>query len=356
MDRTMMRRVAWLACAAVAGMAVGQEVSEADQGNIEEEIVVTGSYIKGTAEDAALPVTTLNREDLALEGAPTVLDLVKNLSFSQGADGETDQFQAGAGADRATVNIRGLGPSRSLVLMNGSRTTWSPHAIGAQAQLLVDVNVIPSVAIERIEILRDGAAATYGSDAIAGVMNFITRSDFVGFEVAANHKSIADSDGDTEVGVIWGGEFGDGRGHLVSSFSHIERGEVTLSDRDWAVLPYSQSPTGGWSSVGRPSVVVPLSTWNALGAAGIGGFTGLLLGGIVDPNCELLGGARTTVLPQNPGGGFCRFQYTAFDNLAEEARRWQWLTEGSWEISDTMAFSANLLLTNSNVPGWNTSP
>ena len=170
-----------------------------------EEVVVTGSYIKGAAEDESLPITTLQRDDLALSGSPTTMDLIKSLSFSQGADGETDQFQAGAGADRATINIRGLGPSRSLVLINGRRTTWSPGAIGAQAQLLVDVNMMPSIAVQRIEMLRDGAAATYGSDAIAGVMNFMTRSDFEGFEVSASHKDIEDSDGDTEFGVIWGG-------------------------------------------------------------------------------------------------------------------------------------------------------
>ena len=321
-----------------------------------EEVVVTGSYIKSTPEDAPLPVTTLSRDDLSLEGTPTVLDLVKNLSFSQGADGETDQFQAGAGADRATVNIRGLGPSRSLVLVNGQRTTWSPHAIGAQAQLLVDINAVPSTAVERIEILRDGAAATYGSDAIAGVMNFITRSDFVGLEVSANHKMIEASDGDSEIGMIWGRPLLDDQGHLVTSFSYISRSKLPLSERDWAVLPYAESPTGGWSSIGRPSVIVPLQTWNGLSALGLGGFTGLLLGGIVDPNCENLGGTRTTVLPQNPRGGFCRFQYTAFDNLAEEAQRWQWFTELTWQLNDTTTLSANLLLSDSNVPTWGTSP
>ncbi|MYD42972.1 MAG: TonB-dependent receptor [Gammaproteobacteria bacterium] len=343
--------------ACIATFAWGQDESTAaDETNEVEEVIVTGSYIKGTPEDAALPVTTLTREELTYEGSPTVLDLVKNLSFSQGADGETDQFQAGAGADRATINIRGLGPSRSLVLVNGQRTTWSPHAIGAQAQLLVDVNAIPSVAIQRIELLRDGAAATYGSDAIAGVMNFITRRDFVGFEVSGNHKAIADSDGDTEFGAIWGREFADGRGHLVSSISAIDRGELAIADRDWGLLTYAESPTGGWSSVGRPSVVVPLSTWNFLQSLGVGGFAGLLVGGIVDPNCETLGGARTTVLPQNPRGGFCRFQYTAFDNLAEEAFRAQWFTEASWEITDTTTIRTSMLMTDSSVPNWKTSP
>ena len=254
------QRLSWAMLAVVAlvplGLAATAHAQAQDTQEV-EEIVVTGTYIKGTPEDAPLPVTTLQRDDLALEGTPTTIDLIKSLSFSQGADGETDQFQAGAGADRGTINIRGLGPSRSLVLLNGRRTTWSPHAIGAQAQLLVDVNMLPSIALQRIEVLRDGAAATYGSDAIAGVM----RGDFEGFEVMANHKIIADSDGDTEFGAIWGGTLMNGRLQLMTSASYIERSELNIADRDWSLRDYADSPAGGWSSVGRPSVFVPLDRW-----------------------------------------------------------------------------------------------
>ena len=340
-------------CSPAQAQQQGAQGADAAAGDKVEEIIVTGSYIKGTREDAPLPVTTLDRDELALEGAPTTIDLVKSLSFSQGADGETDQFQAGAGADRATINIRGLGPSRSLVLLNKRRTTWSPHAIDAQAQLLVDVNMLPSIALRRIEVLRDGAAATYGSDAIAGVMNFITRGDFQGFELTANHKIIADSDGDTEYGAIWGGSMLAGRVQLMTAASYIERGELNIAARDWALRGYAESPAGGWSSVGRPSVFVPLNRWGALP---VGGFTGLLLAGIVDPNCEDLGGARTTTLPQNPAGGFCRFQYTAFDNLIEDARRWQWFTEATARVNDATSLRLELLVTDSNVPHWGTSP
>ena len=339
-----------------------------DNGEI-EEVIVTGSLIKGTPEDAPLPVTTLRREDLALEGSPTAIDLIKSLSFSQGADGETDQFQAGAGADRATINIRGLGPSRSLVLVNGRRTTWSPIAIGAQAQLLVDVNMLPSIALQRVEILRDGAAATYGSDAIAGVMNFITRGDFEGFEISASHKDIEDSDGDSEFGVIFGTSFMDGRAHFMTSASYIERSRLRIADRDWSLLPFEESPRGGWSSVGRPAVLIPLDRWAALpetGGVARGGFGGLLTAGIVDPNCEDLGGAHTSTITvplfeglgnANAGiGGFCRFNYTAFDNLIENANRWQWLSEATFELSDTTTLSFEFLLTDSEVPDWGTSP
>lgn len=323
----------------------------ADQGSI-EEVVVTGTYIKGTPEDAALPVTTLHREDLAFEGSPTAIDLIKSMSFSQGADGETDQFQAGAGADRATINIRGLGPSRSLVLVNGRRTTWSPFAIGAQAQLLVDVNMLPAIALQRIEVLRDGAAATYGSDAIAGVMNFITRGDYEGFEISASHKDIEDTAGDQEFGVIFGKSFLDGRAHIMSSASYIKRDQLRIADRDWSLLSYDENTRGGWSSVGRPSVLVPLDRF----AATAGGFGGLLDAGIVDPNCEALGGARTNTPAGNPEGGFCRFQYTAFDNLIEDAERWQWFTEAHFELNETTNLTMEFLLTDSDVPNWGTSP
>ena len=368
MKKSRRRVCGVLAVAVTAAHAAGvraEAASDEAASDVVEEIIVTGTYIKGTPEDAALPVTTLQREDLALEGMPTAIDLIKSLSFSQGADGETDQFQAGAGSDRATINIRGLGPSRSLVLLNGRRTTWSPIAIDAQAQLLVDVNMLPSIALQRIEVLRDGAAATYGSDAIAGVMNYITRGDFQGLELTATHKAIQDADGDTELGAIWGGELLGGRAHLMTSASYIQRGELNIAAREWALRPYAESPAGGWSSVGRPAVFVPLDRWQALP---IGGFVGLLANGIVDPNCEDLGGNRdtTVTIPYakpdalgngTPGlGGFCRFQYTAFDNLIEDANRWQWFTQASIDLNETTTLDLELLVTESEVPNWGTSP
>ena len=119
-----------LGLVAAAGFLVN--AAAANAGEQIEEIVVTGSHIKGTPEDAPLPVTTLSRDDLALQGSPTSLDLIKNLSFSQGADGETDQFQAGAGAERATVNIRGSAPaapwcSSTAIAPLGRRTPSAPR-------------------------------------------------------------------------------------------------------------------------------------------------------------------------------------------------------------------------------------
>ena len=294
-------------------------------------------------EEALSPVTSIDREELRYQGSPTVLDVILNLPFSQGADGESDRFQGGGGGsgvgpDRATINIRGLSPSRSLVLINGRRTTWSPIPIGADTQLLVDVNMLPFIALKNIDFLRDGAAASYGSDAIAGVMNFETRSNFTGIELGANHKVIRGSGGDTEVGFIGGMDFAGGRGHITTSASGIRRSELEIYRRDWAIVPYGENPKGGWSSTGRPATFIP------------GNSTDVNTNGIIDPNCAALGGAPTGSNKR------CRFQYTPFDNLVEKTRRWQSFTEASWELGDAVTLSTEFLYSESRVPDWNSSP
>ena len=298
-------------------------------------VTVTGSWIPGTPEDAAQPVSVLSRDDLEAEGSPSVFDLIRNLPFSLGANLGSEQFGVRAGADRSSLNLRGLGASRSLVLLNGDRLTWSPGAIPDQAQLMVDTNVLPLVAVERVEILRDGGAATYGSDAIAGVMNVITRSHFDGFSFEGKHSVIDGSNGDGEIGLIGGRPFAAGRGHAVTSLGLSRRSPIRFLDRHWALTPYADNPRGGWSGTGRPATFYPLS-----GAPGIR-----------DPNCERVGGAASS-----PGSPLCRYQYTAFDNLVQDTRRGQWFTEASWDTENGWHLGAEFLLARSEVPSWFTSP
>ena len=164
--------------------------AEASAGNV-EEIVVTGSYIKGSAEDAALPIDVVTQAELAEQGNPTLLEMVRDLSVTSGNLGEENQFQPGAGQGAGavtTVNLRGLGSARTLVLINGRRHV-ATQAAG------VDISFMPQMAMDRTEILKDGAAALYGSDAIAGVVNLMTRGDFEGFEISGSNQWIDDSDG-----------------------------------------------------------------------------------------------------------------------------------------------------------------
>ena len=159
---------------------------------VSEVVIVTGSYIRGSAEDAALPIDVISAEELEKSGSPSTVDLLKNLSVSSGALGDTNQFAAGSQGTEGTgsVNLRNLGRQRTLVLLNGRRLVNAPQS-GSP-----DTNLIPAGAIGRVEVLKDGAAATYGSDAIAGVVNFITNDRLDGLEIGGSYKYIEDNDGD----------------------------------------------------------------------------------------------------------------------------------------------------------------
>ena len=195
-----------------------QTVYSQDPGEL-EEVLVTGSLIKGTATDAETNVSVYDRSTMDMQNSPSLVEFTKNLSFSSGVDGDSNQFESNATEGLANVNLRGLGPARTLVLINGQRQAAVPVRLAAGR--FVDINSIPGAAIERIEILKEGAAATYGSDAVGGVVNFITRSDFEGFELQSNYASIADSDGDYSLGAIFGTQIGDF--NWVTSAGYRER-------------------------------------------------------------------------------------------------------------------------------------
>ena len=296
-----------------------------------EEVVVTGSFIKGTPEDAALPVDVITRNDLEDVGSPSIMEMVRNLSVTNGNIGETNQFDTRGGQGNegvSTVNLRGLGSARTLVLVNGKRHV-STESIG------VDISAIPSMAIGRVEVLKDGAAALYGSDAIAGVMNFITRNNFEGLEIRGSHQNIQDSDGDNSIGFIFGHR--SDNVHFAISAEYDKREELNIKDRDWALLPFSENPQGGWSAIGNPGRILPASAGGTiLGAGG------------ADPQCTLLGG--------QVDGTSCRFQFTFFDNLIEEQETTKVFGELNIDINENIAFHVEALYADMDMPSWKTSP
>ncbi|MFT4631027.1 MAG: outer membrane receptor protein involved in Fe transport [Candidatus Azotimanducaceae bacterium] len=297
-----------------------------------EEVVVTGSFIKGSPEDASLPIDVISRGDLEDFGNPSILEMVQNLSVTSGNIGETNQFDSRGGQGNegmTTINLRGLGSARTLVLFNGKRHV-STESNG------VDISAIPSIAIGRLEILKDGAAALYGSDAIAGVVNFITRDNFEGVEFRASHQDIDGSDGDQSFGAIFGKRIDNV--HFAVSAEYETRSELGIKDRDWALRPYSENPQGGWSAIGNPGTFWPTTgpVFSPVGAQR------------ADPNCADLGGDDSTA--------FCRFQYTFFDNLIEETETYKVFGEVNVDISDTMTFHAEALYSEVDLPSWKTSP
>ena len=300
-----------LALAAVlcAGPALAQqEPASAEQ----PAIVVTGSLIGGPAEDAPAPVEVIDPDELLRQGSPSIIDLTRRLPVSSGVLGDSSQFDGRSqfAQGSASLNLRGLGPQRTLVLLNGRRL--APH--GGAGLPFVDVNLLPTDAVARIEILKDGAAATYGSDAIAGVVNVITRTRQQGFEASGAYRYIDGSDGDWNAGLSWGGEVGPAR--LFVSGGYQQRSELQVGDRDFALRPYPENPQGGWSGGGNP-----------------GNFDfDAVNGGIAftaDEGCEALGGFRSL-----PGSSddLCLTNYLAFTNLIEPEQRFQLFADAEVEL------------------------
>jgi len=155
-----------------------------------QRVEITGSSIKRLASETALPVTVINREQIEQSGAVNVEDVLRRVAAISGLVSDSTQ---GAGYATSNANMRSLGPNSTLVLLNGRRLAGHPFgSIGGS--VAVDLNSIPFAAIDRIEVLRDGASAIYGTDAVAGVINFITRRDYDKGEISVRY-------GDTEAGI-----------------------------------------------------------------------------------------------------------------------------------------------------------
>lgn len=168
---------------------------EEDQAKKVERIEVTGSRIKRTDMEGSLPVSTIDRADIDMSGQISVSDLLRGTTFNSTGTQRPTSGSSQQGV--STVNLRGLGADRTLVLVDGRRLPKSPSSGNNQ-----DLNSIPIGAVERVEILSDGASALYGSDAMGGVVNIITRKDFNGAEltIGAGKPSVPQEGGDRENG------------------------------------------------------------------------------------------------------------------------------------------------------------
>lgn len=312
-----------LAVAAVSAPVHAQSGAADDADTDAKEIVVTGSLIRGSSEEAPVPIDVIGAEELSKQGSPSAIDLLKNLPNSSGIIGDANQFDARAQGNEgvASVNLRGLGPQRTLVLLNGKRIVQS----GGSGIPIVDVNLIPSGAIGRIEVLKDGAAATYGSDAIAGVVNFITRTNQDGFRASADYRYISGSKGDYG-GALSFGHSGDG-GRIFVSAGYQRRSELQTIDRDFTIQPYPNNPQGGWTGGGNPGNF----DFNAT------------VGGLVfttDLGCEALGGFRSL-----PGSSTdrCFNQYGLFGNLVEPEQRFQVFLDAEIDLAENTSLRVNAL-------------
>ncbi|MBU1393966.1 MAG: TonB-dependent receptor [Gammaproteobacteria bacterium] len=199
-----------------------------------ERIAVTGSRIKRADMETASPVSVIDASAIISSGAISVDEVLQKMTSAGGAMTNAGINNGSGGNTR--INLRGLGTNRTLVLVNGRRMIAS----GTGAASSVDLNTIPVSMIQRVEVLKDGASAIYGTDAIAGVVNVILKRDFEGFEVNVQTGISAEGDADeTTIDMTLGNTFD--KGNLVFGAQYTKRGEASQADRGFSDCPITET-------------------------------------------------------------------------------------------------------------------
>ena len=324
---------------AAPGAAWAQRQQLFNYAEPEEEVLVAGSYIKGQVEEAPNPITVLTRESLVDMGHANVLDLVQGLGISAGTDGRSNQYQTAGQEGSANINLRGVGPGRTLVLLNGQRLSSSGVASSDEGyQQFINLNTLPMLAVERVQVLRDGASAVYGSDALAGVVSFTTRDSFEGLELSFNNSLVGDSGGN-DMGVVWGQNFGPDA-HLLLAFGYNIRGELAAADRDWA----SQNLN---------------SLHSLFGTGGTGVYRAVGDGiDFVDPGCPDITGTAISGTALNVSADnrqACVSGTASNDNIIEGETRYQFYTKYDLSFAGGSKLEFSALIANIDVSDWKTA-
>jgi len=227
-------RAALATGAGIGLVATDLAIAQSDSGDpatdnvaVQQKITVTGSRIKRLDFEGPLPVTVIDREEIDASGDLTVADVVRRTTYNTFGSQVQGSGQ-GSGQGVNGVNLRGLGEDKTLVLINGRRMAGAPGWAGN----IQNLSVVPLAAVERIEILRDGASAIYGTDAIAGVVNIILRKDYEGVHLSADIARPSQSGGDEEAYSIVGGVTS-AKGNVTFAFAKQERDIVFGADRSF---------------------------------------------------------------------------------------------------------------------------
>ena len=206
-----------------------------------EEVVVTGSNLRRTDAEGVLPVTVLGQDAMNLRDALTPVEMLTALPQVTGVPAsEAPRGGSGARGDISTVSLRGLDASATLVLLNGRRLV--AHPTTEQMNFAPNINQLPTQGLARIEVLRDGASSIYGSDAVAGVVNYITNRNFEGTQGRMRIAGPEHGGGESvQATLTHGNQFAEGRGRWLTTFDAFNREPIYLRDRDFSASANNSS-------------------------------------------------------------------------------------------------------------------
>jgi len=318
------------------GVAMGA-VAQQQQPQTLQRVEITGSNIKRINAETVAPVEIITREQIERTGQPTIADVLRNIPGNTGSFGESFSNSFAPGA--AGISLRGLGQKTTLVLVNGRRMAGYGFAQNLQDSF-VDLNSIPSSAVERVEILKDGASAIYGSDAIAGVVNIILRRDFKGLELSVRGGAF-EGKNDYAANISGGfGDLGSDKFNVFGVLDFYKRDFLSQKDveftksRDFRDLPGGrnfESLTGG-------------GTWRQLTPAGgltnnyraISGCSGTILTGPQAVERGLIAPTPANAALAAASNTFCVRDFADQFTALPGTERIGFLGRATYEVSPTM--------------------
>lgn len=279
----------------------------------EEEVLVTGSHIpREPQKHLPLQLVRLDRADMELSGIAELGELLGRLPSTSGNQIQVHNLNQPLTAGATTFNLRNLGLGSALVLLDGKRPARAAVAT-AEGETFVDVgNLVPAIALERIDVVHGGVSAVYGSDAVAGVVNLQTREQFQGLELVLRHQATDNRDqADTRVSALAGKWLRDGEIRWLGAFSQLERSALSTEDRAFAQQT-------AFSSLGFPGTFVSPNQV------------------LADPSCGV-GNSRVDLET-----GFCQLDISGYFDLTPEEQREQWWTRLEHVPSATQRASLTL--------------
>lgn len=304
---------------------------EPSSNNRVEKIEVTGSHIKRINVEGPSPILTLDREYLERSGYNSVADVLRDSTVTATGVGRESSGSSTSGA--ATTGLRGFGSDKILVLLNGNRL---PKIGGGNS---VDLNLIPFQAIERVEILKDGASATYGSDALAGVINFILKKDYDGATFMMRTSQPNEPGGSrNDIAAIWGKNFS--KGNIMAVYQYRSNKEIFDRDREWS--DGSLIGATRLSTLGSPGSFRPaddaggtdVDPWQA------------------DPNCPA---DRRLNATDPTRDDYCMFDYTPYSWALPAIEQHSAVLSGAYEINESLKLYTDLMYTQ-RMSRWQYAP
>lgn len=301
------------------------QAQEEDEASQVELIMVTGSFVRRSENfESPSPLAVVDSIAIDAIGAKNIADITQTLTINSGAENNPDAFTQNATAGTSNINLRGLGVASTLVLLNNRRQVVTSQQTNEGLNFVDTSSLVPMIAIDRVEIVKDGASALYGSDAVAGVVNFITKRNFDGAKISVDYQDGAHGNNKEHViQGLWGAT--SDKGSVIAALSYTNRSPLFLSDRRLS------RPQDDSSALGNPGSFF--------------GVPGLPPGApVIDPTgCAEFGGIPNVIQPAGPiNVGLCNFDFGPGYSYVPDESRVNAYFKSTYDLSDTVMWTTEV--------------